>query len=686
MFRHHPAVLFSLSIIFHLCTLRAHGENPTRPDAENLGDLSVEQLLNLTVTSPSRREEKISQAAAAITVLTQEDIRRSGATSIPEALRLVPGLDVARVDSHTWAISSRGFNDVFANKLLVLIDGRTVYTPLFSGVFWDVQDTMLEDIDRIEVIRGPGATQWGANAVNGVINIITKKAADTQGLLVTAGGGSFEHAFTGARFGGQLGDQIHYRVYGKWFDRGDSAPVSGSRADDDWDAARGGFRIDWNAPAGNLLTLQGDIYKAYEDELYRRLMPESPFSLRNEFHEDRVSGGNILGRWTHDFSDGSEFVFQTYFDRTHRDSSIVGDNLNTFDIDAQHRFSIGSRQTIIAGAGFRLLADDLRSTFDLGFDPGQRTTHLYSAFLQDEITLAPKQLVLTLGSKLEHNDYTGFELQPSARLLWTPTEKQSAWISISRAVRTPSRAEEDITLRQQPVYPRGALFRGLPPFVQPSPAAVTEVEGNNDFDSEKLIAYEAGYRCEIRDWLSLDTALFYNQYDDLRSVEPQNPVFDLGGFPPHVALRASNDLKGENYGGEIAASAQVTPQWRLNAGYSLLFSKLHRKDGGTDTTTELFMEGSSPQNQFFLRSSLDLPHGFEFDGTLRYVDSLSAGSVPGYLTLDLRLGWHVTRNLELSVVGQNLLDWRHREFTPTTIATGSTQVESGIYGKATIHF
>jgi iron complex outermembrane recepter protein len=657
----------------------------TDPPLEHLAEMSVEQLLNIKVTSVARRAETLAQSPAAITALTQEDIRRSGATSIPELLRLVPGLNVAKLESHVWAVSSRGFNDVYANKLLVLIDGRSVYTPLFSGVFWEVQDTMLEDIDRVEVIRGPGATLWGANAVNGVINIITKKAADTQGLLFSATAGTEDRAIGAFRFGGRISDQLHYRVYGKWLSRDNGSPVDGNEAIDEWEMARGGFRVDWSAPGGNFLTLQGDLYSGRLDELHRRLNPASPFTTYLDHSRDRVSGGNLLARWTHTFSDTSELSLQTYYDHTRHDSAIVDETRDTFDVDFQHRFALGGRQTIVWGAGYRVTGDEVRDTFDLDLEPNRRTTDLFSAFLQDEISVVDKRLTLTLGSKFEHNDYTGFEVQPSARLLWIPAERHTVWASVARAVRTPSRAEDDITLRQEPVYPRGALFPGLGP-IPPSPAAVTSVSGDRDFQSEKLIAYEAGYRVQLHDALSLDLAAFYNDYSELRSIEPGNPTVDFFSSPPAVRGVAGNKLGGETYGGELTINYQALPWWRLRGGYSLLFANLHRIDGGQDRSSETQIEGSSPQNQFLLRSSMDLTRNLEFDATLRYVDSLPSLNVDSYVAVDLRLGWRPKENVEFSIVAQNLFADQHQEFSPTTVATGTTGVETSVYGKITIRF
>ncbi len=675
------AACFSLALM-----LPGLGVDSAGAQQGELANLSVEQLLDLTVSSVARREETVAHSAAAVDVITQEHIRRSGALNVPDLLRLVPGLNVAQLSAHGWAISSRGFNEDFANKLLVLIDGRSVYTPLFSGVFWDVQDTLLEDIDRIEVIRGPGATLWGANAVNGVINIITKKSAETQGLLFSGGSGTEERAFGSVRYGGQISEQLHYRVFGKWNTRDSSALSDGSDAHDAGDIARGGFRIDWNAPSGSFVTLQGDLYSGQIEERTERLRAKHPFTPYEELGDYHVSGGNILGRWTHAFSASSEFVLQTYYDRSNRSTALVREERDTFDIDLQHRLALGKRQTLTLGGGYRVTADAIASTFELGFDPASRTSNLLSAFLQDEITLVEKRLTLTLGSKFEHNDYTGFEIQPSARLLWIPASRHSIWASVARAVRTPSRAEDDITLRQAPVYPQGALFPRAGPNLPPSPAAVTTVFGADDFRSEKLIAYEAGYRVQVSDRLSADLALFYNDYDELRSLEPNDPLVDFTQSPATIGVTGGNLLEGETYGGELSLDFQPVKWWRVRAGYAYLQMNLHRKDAGQDTVSEYGAERSSPRNQFVLRSFMDLPRGFEFDATLRYVDSLAAIQVDSYVALDLRLGWQVSKNVEVSIAGRNLLDARHVESRPTTIAGRATEVETSVFGKITIRF
>ncbi len=654
-------------------------------EPDSLADLSVEQLLDLKVTSVARREETVSHSPAAIYVITQEDIRRAGAQSIPEALRLAPGLDVAQVNAHTWAVSSRGFNGVFANKLLVLIDGRSVYTPLFSGVYWDAQDVLVEDIDRIEIIRGPGAALWGANAVNGVINITTKRVADTQGSLLTMGGGNEERAFTSYRFGGALGDELHYRIFGKVTGRDDSELRGGGAANDGWRMGRAGFRVDWT-PGQNTFTLQGEVYHGLEDAFYQRLRPRSPFASYDDYSVDHLSGGNVLGRWTHALSGGGEVVLQMYYDRTNRDTAVLGEWRDTFDVDFQHRFSFGERQTLVWGGGYRVTSDRVRNSFDLMLTPEARTTNLYSAFLQDEISVVKDRLGLTLGSKLEHNDFTGFEFQPSARLLWTPAQRHSAWVSVSRAVHTPSRVEDDFTIRQQPVLPPGALYAGFPPYVPASPAVLTSVSGDRRAVSQEVIAAEIGYRLEPVKRLSFDFALFYNDYEKIGSFEPDQPAIDLLSDPAHIGLHISNQAKGETYGGEVVANWQAADWWKWQANYSLLFTEIHTAGGGTDVFNEHSSEGSSPRHQAALRSSMDLPRGFEFDAGIRYVDALPALRVPSYVAFDLRVGWHLTDSMELSVVGKNLFDRRHSEFLPTNLGTGATEVERSIYGSFTIRF
>jgi len=629
-----------------------------------LKKLSVEQLLDIDVTSVSKYPEKLSAAAAAVSVLTSEDLERSGVTNIPDALRLVPGLDVAQVDAHTWAISSRGFNDIFANKLLVLMDGRSVYTPLFSGVFWEVQDTFLQDIDRIEVIRGPGATLWGANAVDGVINIITKSARDTQGLYLYGGGGTEELGFGGIRYGAKISDDAYIRIYTKYFNRDSSVLPNDDDAHDRWDMVRGGFRLDWDPSRQDSITLQGDIYSGREDESYAVPTASFPFATVI-LSQDNVAGGNLLGRWTERFSADSDLSVQAYYDRTVRNSAVFKETRDTGDIDLQHRFGLGERQEFIWGFGFRATHDEVENSLNVALVPDHRTLKLYSAFIQDDIVIVPDQLRLTVGSKFEHNDFTGFEVQPSGRLSWTPERSQTIWASISRAVRTPSIAESDLRLNPAPPVP-------LPP-------GTLTIFGNPDFLSEELIAYEVGYRCQPVKQFTVDISGFYNDYDDLRSLEPLTPA-------PVGPTRVENKLFGETYGAEVSTKFQVTKEWRLEANYTYLNIYLHREAGSRDANTEFATEGSSPKNQASIRSLLELPWNMQLDTTFRYVDSLYAPQISSYVTLDVRLAWFPRKDLELSIVGRNLLDDRHPEFAPTFVGTQRTEVQRSFYGTVVWHF
>jgi len=641
--------------------------------------MSMEDLMNLQVTSVSKRTQKVADAAAAIFVITQEDIRRSGATSIPEALRLVPGLEVARIDQNKWAIGSRGFNGRFDNKLLVLIDGRSVYTPLFSGVYWNVEDVMLEDVDRIEVIRGPGATLWGANAVDGVINVITKKAKSTQSAIVTAGAGTEERAAGGVRYGGKLGDNTYYRAYTKYFDWGPSAYPSGMTAHDGWDALRGGFRADWTPAGANSLTLQGDIYRTRFDETLTVASLSAPYS--NTFPNDgKYSGGNILGRWNHT-SEGSSMSLQMYYDNTTiTDHSLFGDHQNILDIDFQHGFHVGDSQQFVWGLGYSSIRDKNDASFTVSLQPNQVTLNQFSTFLQDEISLVDNRLQITLGSKFERNKFTGFEIEPNARLLWNLTPNQSIWTAVSRAVRTPALTEEGLRLNSQVIPP------GTPANPTPLPAVVA-VFGSQQFNSEDLLAYELGYRVQATKNLSLDISTFYNNYSNLRTAEPGAPFVEGSPAPTDIVIPfvAGNKMSGGTYGVELFADWKVVPKWRLVGSYSYLQMDIHKNKDSQDPTADN-PNGSSPRHQWYLRSSIDLPKHFEQDTTLRFVDQLPSLNVPSYYSLDAHLGWKPVSRLELSIGGKNLLNNWHFEFMPDFVNTSPTVVKRSIFGSITLKF
>ena len=654
-----------LPMLATVCLLVAGGTAHADIDAPSTGELkqmSVEELMNLEVTSVTRHPEKLRQAASAIQVITQEDIRRSGATTIPEALRLADNLEVAQKNSHDWAISARGFNTALGNKLLVMIDGRTVYTPLYSGVFWDAQDYLLEDIDRIEVISGPGGTLWGANAVNGVINIITKSAADTKGLYAEAAGGNQLDELGGARYGGTLGSNIDFRVYGKYLDRADEVFTDGSRAPDAWHQERAGFRLDSQASPQDSVSLHGDFYDGHEDV--------------DTGGAGDAGGGNIVGRWTHVFSDESDLSLQSYYDQTHRSAPIVAfylntlelappgtlqDDLSTFDTDFQHRFALGGRNRIVWGFGYRFTHDVVRDAPAVGLVPAVLDQNLFSAFLQDEILLG-HDWSATIGSKVEHNDYTGFEVEPNVRLEWGFAPGQALWSAISRAARTPSRFDRDL--------------------VEPAPPTpLVVLEGGRDFGPEYVTAYELGFRGGLGSRVTGSISTFYNVYDDVRSTS----------FTPStiVPLYFANNLEGDTYGVELSGTYRLLENWSLHAGYDFLEENLHVKPGQFDLNDGL-NETSDPKHQFSIRSAMNLPWRVDFDVALRWVDALLTntgpvpGVVPSYFEMDSRLAWRTVKGLELSVGGQNLLHAHHVEYgfpSPTTV-----QIQRSVYGKIAWRF
>jgi len=602
--------------------------------AAALKKLSIEQLMNLEVTSVSRRPERLAQVASAIQVITQQDIRRSGASSLPEALRLATNLQVAQVNSRDWAISARGFNSTTANKLLVLIDGRTVYTPLYSGVFWDVQDVPLGDVDRIEVISGPGATLWGANAVNGVINVITKRARETQGLVVSGGGGTELRGFGTTRYGGALGSHVNYRIYGKGWAREPSVLPGGQDATDDWHMEQAGFRLDWDASTINQVTMQGDLYNG-------RISQATAGDIA-------VSGGNVVAKWSHTVSANSAVTAQLYYDRTNRNiPGTFGEDLDIYDVDLQHATRLGARHDVVWGLGYRLINDRVVNSALLAFLPPHVTRQWFTGFVQDEIALIPDRLHVAVGTKVEHNDYTGYEIQPSGRVSWRLSPSGTLWAAVARALRTPSRIDREL------------FFPAQPPYV---------IAGGPGFHSEEELAYELGYRHQ-RGALALSVATFYSRYHGLRSVEQVNPP------TPSPAVIA-NGQYGESYGAEVTADYLITKGWRVRAGHTELRIHIWPNPGSTDTTRGA-SESQTPDRQFFLFSSLDLPAHLRLDAGMRAIDDITRQQIPGYAELNAKLTWQPTPQLDLSLVGQNLLHDRHAEFgAPAT----RREIERGVYG------
>jgi iron complex outermembrane receptor protein len=599
-------------------------EAPDPPDsAQALKRLSIEELSKIDVTSVSKHAEAISEAATAITVITSEDIRRAGITDVPDALRLATGVEVAKFNGETWGVSARGFNISTANKMQVLIDGRSVYTPLFSGVFWGVQDLVLRDVDRIEVIRGPGGTLWGANAVNGVINIITKSSQDTQGGVATVSGGN-QVGQTSVRYGGKGSEDTTYRVYGKFAYSGAEVFSTGASSHDRTTHEQSGFRLDWRPPSRTTFTLQGDVYRG-----------RSGLSDRPDIAE---AGGNVLGRYSHTARSGSQLEVQGYYDGTFRDvPNQFSEHRDTLDAELQYRFTLGTRHDVTAGGGYRWSRGDAEPSPVLFFDPDRRGSHLVNTFVQDAIALVPNRIVLTVGSKLEQNDFTGFEVQPTARIRWSPTPRQTVWGGVSRAVRMPSRFDSDLR------------FTGGNPFVL--------LQGSPAFQSENVVATEAGYRVRLANVVAVDVATFVNDYNDLRSEEPSVT-------PPGIPLTLANRLLATTGGVEVAVDYQPTSRLQWHLAYTRLAEDFHLEAGSLDPTGGSG-EHNDPQNQFLLRASCDLPRHSELDAVLRVVGALPNPVVPGYTELTLRAGWGHDGPVEIALIGDNLLHARHGEAAAT---------------------
>ena len=629
-----------------------HATDPS-PLAKSLGDLSLEELMNETVTSVSKKEQKLNDAAAAIFVLSNDDLRRSGATTLADALRLVPGMDVGSINASQTAVSARGFNGSFANKLLVLVDGRAVYSPLFAGVFWDLQQSTLEDVDRVEVIRGPGATLWGANAVNGVINVVTRSARDTLGGLLYGGGGEVHTATGGVRYGGRLDDHTYYRVYAGGQSHADFPLASGQPAGDAWSERHGGFRVDGYHDDGTHLTWQADLTTTDLDH-----------------HTSDAYNGNTLGRWTRTWSANSATEAQVYYDRTHRNDSLLAANtVDTWDVALQHSFAWGDRHEVIGGLGYRFITGRVAPTGPaiLVRQP-DFTLRIYSAFVQDEIKLVPDKLVLTLGSKIEHNDYTGVELQPSLSLVFKLAANQTLWTAVSRAVRTPSLPEGRNVV---------AVIYGAP-FVGPDGGVyLPTLTGNPDLSSEKLWAYELGWRIQPTPRVNVDLTVFYNDYRTLNA--PGDVPHFVPALPFGIAeLPWTNDMSGRTHGGEGSVTVSPTNAWRLTAAYSLLVAKIRGP-----AFYAAAAEASSPRHQFSLRSAYDFNPRCSVDGQFRSVGAIQG--VPAYATADLRLSYRPTDRVELSLAGQNLLEAQHPEQAAAPL-TLTAEVPREFFGKVTWRF
>lgn len=641
-----PFFLLAFSFASILCQpLQAKDNDKELSSDPEFDEILSRDIYDLTVTSVAKRSQRLSDTAAAIYVITQEELRRAGIYSIPEALRLVPGMQVARQSTDHWAVSARGFNSTLNNKLLVLIDGRAIYTPVFSGVYWGDQSISINDIDRIEVIRGPGASLYGANAVNGVVNIITKSAEDTQGNMLSAtatiqGNGVYE-----ARHGGKIKDNTYYRTYAQYYDAAN------------WYRGRAGFRLDGKAEGSDTYTIQGDAYGGEQDAKLNTPTITSPF-LQSVASRDDTYGANILGRWNHKIAKGSDISVQAYMDHYARLESNFDQHVSNADVQFQHSLRVNDRNNFIWGGGARLSYLQLDGTFSANVNDRYDMHEILSAFVQDEYALVANVLYMTLGSKLEYNDYTGIEAQPSVRLAWHPTHNQTVWGAISRAVRTPSSIEEDVSLLS---------------LVTQGPLTEYRIMGNPDQKSEELIAYELGHKIQVNHSLSFDTSLFYNDFDKLQTIGSAGASFTGSNGNTVIPYMVNNLGFGHVYGAELSTTWNVNKDWRLSGSYTYLKMNLDVKPG-TATTLEAG-ERLAPRNQFSIQSYYNISETVHWDNMIYYVSHITQ-PVGAYVRYDTRIAWMVKPGLEISLIGRNLLD-PHPEFP----ANPQTEVDRSLIGQ-----
>lgn len=657
-----------------LLATAAAGQAPKPADLTNL---PLEELLKLRVTSASNKEQALSRVGAALYVITREDIASSGANTIPDLLRLVPGVDVQQINSNQWSISIRGFNSFGPNKVLALIDGRALYQPSFSGVLWDQQDLPLEDIERIEVIRGPGGTVWGANAMNGVINIITRHARDTPGGLITAGAGTWRTGEGLVQYGGKIGAAGAYRAFGKYFDVNSSVSPDRQQASDAGHSWAGGFRSDWDLTPRDSLTVQGKFRETVAGGTSLATFSEPhPYQavINNPI---RNTLGDAMGTWRHRLEGGSEATLRIYFDHMERDGEFGTNARNdTVDADFEYHLAWGSRNDVVWGVDLRVNRDDIRAydSHSAHFVPERTTIPFGSAFFQDEIRLT-SSLFLTVGSKMEHNDYTGFEYEPGAQLVWTPSEGNTLWASASRAIRQPNRVDFDTHLNLGL-----SSINGLP--------LLRTVSGNNNVKAEQLLDYEAGYRSQINSRLSLDVAAFLSRYHDLETYEPGVPYPVVNpGAPPYLVLPVTfaNLAHARNYGAELFFNWTPVRRWTLRPGYSFLQMSVQNDAGSLDSSA-LSIPGFSSKHHFQVSSAVNLRSNVEWNSTFRYASQLASTNVAAYTEVDTMLRWRPRDDLEVTVTGQNLLSPRHQEFADLARVLLPSQVQRSAFVKLAWRF
>ena len=629
--------------------------------------------MNIEVTSVSKKGEKLSQIASAVFVISAEDIRRSGATNIPDLLRMVPGVDVAQINADTWAITVRGLNDRFANELLVLVDGRSVYTPTTGGVFWDVVGMPLEDIERIEVIRGPGASVWGANAINGVINIITKKASDTQGALVVAGGGTLDQGFGTLQYGGSAGHGIAFRAFAKYRNEDHFPSLTGGDGGDGWHLGRLGFRADADWSPKDSVAVEGDIYSGREGNPGMGISSITSPLIPVEAQVN-LSGGSLQGTWTHTNSPESGTTLQLSYDQYERDDNL-GETRRTFDIAFQHHFAWGDRQNLIWGGEYRYSQSHTIGSLFVSLDPPDVNLNLFSAFIQDEVAVVPDRLLLTAGVKLEHNRYTGFDAMPNLRLAWTPTARRTFWLAASDADRTPAETDE-------------AVRASLGGFDGPNGPVALRLTGNPNIKNEETSTFEAGYRTELNGRFSLDVTGYYNWYHNQFTTEPGTPFDEAAPPPTHIVMPLvyQNLMHGESHGFEAAMHWQVLSRWTLSPGYGFEQIHMHAEPPSQDTTSAPEAEGSSPANSIQLRSHLMLTHALFWDASAYFSGRLQDPVIPSYTRVDTGLTWQLSKKSSVRFVGQNLARDRHEEFVDSTESAGTTLIKRSAYVAWTCQF
>lgn len=657
-------------LLLNLCFI------PACPAQElDLTQLSLEELMNLEVQVASKTSKNLFETAAAAYVISQEAIQHSGFTNVPDLLRLAPGFAVARIDGNKWAISSRGFNGVFANKLLVLIDGRTVYSHLFSGVFWNYQELLLEDISQIEIVRGPGATLWGSNAVNGIVNILTKPASETQGGMLSVIAGTEEQLITSFRYGGNYKNEVFYRFDGKYTKRNHLEDSSGTAASDAWQGQRAAFRVDWYPQSRSQITLQGDYYTDEVGQMVSIIPSETQPFYQQIDSVATDEGGNILLRLNHQFSVDNEITLQFYYDQFIRHDIIMNGIVETFDYEINHRFKIGAAQEIVWGLGWRDLFDESDGTFYFSVTPENQKSSIFNAFLQDEIHFFRDRLQLILGSKFEHHDYTGLEIQPNIRLLYRPGHNYACWFAASRAVRTPSRVERDVTTIRGVQYVRGIPVFGI-------------LKGSHDYESEILHAWELGFRTRLNSIMNIDLALFYNHYDNLRNYEQGEWEYKFTPPPAHglAYFYMDNNMKGRSYGGELLLNLKPASWCQFEASYSNVKIKADVELTNLFSEFAKGIEGETPEHQVSLHGVFTLAYSLNLDFGFRFIDRVPTLNLDHYFNLDAQLSWQVNQNLKLSIVGQNLLEKRHTEYLPAYDDILATQIPRGFFARMQLKF